>query len=455
MICLRSPWLFVATSLLAGPACGGEDLTLPPGAQTTQIEAVQGDDQTGLPNSRLADPLIVRLLDEAGSGIPNRTVLWVIQEGGGTVSPATGMTDAEGFASAEWTLGPSPGANVVDAQVPDIGLVTFTSMASSDGSGSEPSASRSTISAEPSLIPAGTGASTIVVTVLDQSGDPVEGATVTLQATGENNDLAQPPDPTGADGVAVGVLRSATPGEKVISATVGASVPLAQTALVTVVAPGAARIGAVEGDGQSVPAGEPVPTRPAVMVVDQSGDPVAGVQVIFVVTGGGGSVADADQITGSDGIARVADWTLGPSAGTNTLEARAPSLEGSPVIFRAQATDIETAVDHLEFRLQPPAELEENESFRVEVALVDSLGNVVPLSEIFIYLGLFPEGSDVPVNDDLNGERFENTVNGIATFDLRVVREGRYRLRALTDDIPALVPHGPEPFLFSRVFNVR
>ena len=284
---------------------------------------MQGDDQIGLLNSRLADPLIVRLLDEAGRGIPNRTVLWVIQAGGGTISPATGMTDAEGFASAEWTLGPSPGANVVDAQVPDIGVVTFTSMASSDGSGSEPSASRSTISAEPSSILAGTGASTIVVTVLDQSGDPVEGATVTLQGTGESNDLAQPSGPTGLDGVAVGVLRSATPGEKVISATVDASVRLAQTALVTVVAPVAARIEAVEGDGQSVPAGDPVPTKPAVRVVDQSGDPVAGVQVMFVVTGGGGSVADADKITGSDGIARVGGWTLGPSAGTNTLEARA------------------------------------------------------------------------------------------------------------------------------------
>ena len=455
MICLRSPRLFVALSLLAGSACGGEDLTLPPGDPTTQIEVVQGDDQLGLPGSRLADPLIVRLVDAAGRGIPNRTVLWVIQAGEGTISPATGMTDAEGFASAEWTLGPSPGANVVDARVPDIGAVTFTSMATSDGSGSEPSASRSTISAEPSSIPAGTGASTIVVTVLDQSGAPVEGATVTLQATGEGNDLAQPTDPTGPDGVAVGTLRSTTPGEKVISATVGASVQLAQTASVTVVAPAAARIEAVEGDGQSVAAGDPVPTRPAVRVVDQNGDPVAGVQVRFVVTGGGGSVADADQTTGSDGIARAGGWTLGPSAGTNTLEARAPTLTGSPVIFTAQGTVTGTAVDHLEFRLQPPSEVDENQSFRVEVALVDSLGNVVPTSQIFIYLGLFPEGSDTPANDDLSGERFENTVDGIATFDLQVEREGRYRLRALTDDLPELGPHGPEPFLFSRVFDVR
>jgi hypothetical protein len=33
----------------------------------------------------------------------------------------------------------------------------------------------------------------------------------------------------------------------------------------------------------------------------------------------------------------------------------------------------------------------------------------VPLSGIFIYLGLFKENEDNPTNDPLNGERFENT----------------------------------------------
>jgi hypothetical protein len=36
-----------------------------------------------------------------------------------------------------------------------------------------------------------------------------------------------------------------------------------------------------------------------------------------------------------------------------------------------------------------------------------------------------------------------------------VDKKGRYRLRALTDDLPELGPHGPEPYLFSRVFEVK
>ena len=127
-------------SLVAAAACGGSDLTLPPGEGSTGLEIVQGDEQTGPAGTRLADPLIVRLVDPAGNGTANRTVLWVIKAGGGAVTPATGMTDAEGFASAEWTLGPVPGQNVVEAQVPDIGTATFTSMATGGGGPSPPTA---------------------------------------------------------------------------------------------------------------------------------------------------------------------------------------------------------------------------------------------------------------------------------------------------------------------------
>jgi hypothetical protein len=344
---------------LVGAACGGGDLTLPPGADSTQLEIVQGDDQTGAPGVRLPDPLIVRIVDLAGNGIANRTVLWVIKAGGGVITPVTGMTDAEGFASAEWTLGPVPGANVLEAQVPDIGTATFTSMATSGGGPAPP-----------------------------------------------------PPTP--------------------------ASIQL------------------VEGDGQVASVGTPVAVPPAVRVLDQEGSPIAGVPVTFVVTAGGGSVEGTDQVTGADGTARVGRWVLGAAPGPNTLEARSGSLAGSPVVFTAQGTAVEEPqVDHLEFRVEPPATIERNESFHVEVRLVDANGALVPLSEIFIYLGLFPEGSDTPSNDDLNGERFENTVDGIAKFDLRVEKKGRYRLRALTDDLPELGPNGPEPFLFSRVFEVN
>jgi hypothetical protein len=125
------------------------------------------------------------------------------------------------------------------------------------------------------------------------------------------------------------------------------------------------------------------------------------------------------------------------------------------VVFTAEGTAGGSGVDHLIFLVEPPAVAGENQTFTVQVAVVDAGGSVVPLSGIFIYLGLFREGADHPSNDDLGGDRFANTENGIAVLNVSVQKKGRYQLRALTDDLPELGPHGPEPYLFSRVFEVR
>ena len=335
-------------ALVAGLlACGGDDLVIPP--ETTQVQMVRGDDQVGPAGAALPDPLIVRLVDAGGNGIPNRAVLWVLRSGGGGVTPTTGTTDAEGYASAEWTLGSEPGLNSVEAQVPDVGSVIFT-------------------------------------------------ATVTGT-------------------------------------------------------PGTGSIELVAGDNQQVTAGTQVPTAPAVRVRDANGDPVEGVAVTFQVTGGGGEVSPGQQTTDENGIARV-EWTLGDSPGTNTLEARADELTGSPVVFTAEGISPESEVDRLVF-LSQPSEAKKGQTFSVTVALVDNVGNVVPLSGIFIYLDLFPDGSEVPDNQLLRGEHFENTENGVAVFDIRIERKGTYRIRALTDDLPELGVHGPEPYLFSSEIKVK
>ena len=75
------------------------------------------------------------------------------------------------------------------------------------------------------------------------------------------------------------------------------------------------------GDAQTAPTGTPVAIAPAVLVVDQSGTPLTGVAVTFAVASGGGSVAGATAVTGTDGIAPVGSWTLGKTIGPNTLTA--------------------------------------------------------------------------------------------------------------------------------------
>jgi adhesin/invasin len=77
-----------------------------------------------------------------------------------------------------------------------------------------------------------------------------------------------------------------------------------------------------------------------VLVTDQDGKPMANVTVTFAVASGGGSVTGASATTNADGVAMVGSWTLGPTAGANTLTATAAGsgIEGNPVSFAAMGT---------------------------------------------------------------------------------------------------------------------
>lgn len=431
---------------------------VPPGGPA-QIEVVQGDAQVGSAGLPLEKPVMVRLVDQSGRGVPDQAVTWVVSAGGGRVNPQTSVTNAEGVASATWILGPAPGPHTLDAVVSEVGLVTFSAVAAGGDQGGEepptPSAGGSSLSVEPNTIQLGLGTATITVVVRDEEGNPIEGAVVVLRASGDGNSITQP-ELTGPTGVAIGTLSSTVAGTKVVTATVGGVVELTQTAEVTVTTPppaSAVIMQLVEGDNQTAPAGADVPVRPTVRLVDQSGQPLAGRQVTFVVTRGGGTVYAATQTTNREGIARVGDWTLGASPGENRLEARASSAQGSPVVFTAQGT-ASGGVHHFVFRVQPH-DVRVREWFTMEVAMVDEQGNIVPLSGIEIYAGLFLEGFNVGFNVRLLGDRFRDTENGIAVFELAITEKGRYRFRALSDELPALGPHGPEPYLFSNWFEVN
>jgi hypothetical protein len=403
--------------------------------------------------------LMVKVLDDQGNAVAGVGVAFQLADPslGGSVTPDTAETDSRGLAAARWTLG-SAGPQAVRAEVVGAPLtVQFLATGKGDDNGAgTPSGARSTIAVDPATIDAGTGTATVAVTVLDVNGNPVPGATVVLQASGGGNTLSQPTGATGPSGTAIGTISSSVPGTKVISAIINGSIPVTQTTQVTVtdapIAP-VTRIEGIEGDNQNTPAGNQVPIQPAVRVVNPEGQPVPGVTVTFVVTSGGGSVVDATQVTNSEGIARVGSWRLGPNPGVNRLEARAASFDGSPVVFTAQGTS-GGGVDHFVFWVQPP-DVGTFEFFTVEVAMVDADGNLVPISGIEIYLGLFPVGSENPNNTRLLGDRFRDTENGIATFNLAVNERGTYRFRALSDELPFLGVHGPEPYLFSDTFQVR
>lgn len=86
---------------------------------------------------------------------------------------------------------------------------------------------------------------------------------------------------------------------------------------------------------QSAPVGAPVAQAPAVTVRDESGAPIAGVEVRFEIVTGGGSLAVPIDTTDALGIASAGAWTLGDAPGLNEVVASAGSL--APVRFEATA----------------------------------------------------------------------------------------------------------------------
>ena len=98
-----------------------------------------------------------------------------------------------------------------------------------------------------------------------------------------------------------------------------------------------ASVTATAGDGQQGLPGFAVTINPAVIVRDASGAPVSGATVTFAVDSGGGSVSVAAVPTGSNGIATVGGWTLGPAEGRNVLRATVASLAPVRIVATASA----------------------------------------------------------------------------------------------------------------------
>jgi len=177
------------------------------------------------------------------------------------------------------------------------------------------------------------------VKVEDRLGNAIPGATVTYTVVSGGGTLSAATSTTTAAGLAsVQWTLGKTAGtQQSVSATVAGNgsaalftasgLPDDPTALIT--APN------VLANGQRVKFGTAVPIRPAVKVVDQHGNGVAGRTVTFVVTGGGGTVTGASVPTDANGIATVGSWTMGPAVGTNTLEARTAGF--APVVFTVES----------------------------------------------------------------------------------------------------------------------
>ncbi len=90
---------------------------------------LSGNSQILSASSPLPDSLAVRVTDAIGNPVQGVNVTWAALLGGGSVSPATSVTNASGVARAAWLLGSEFGTQTVTANVVGLTQVTFSASA--------------------------------------------------------------------------------------------------------------------------------------------------------------------------------------------------------------------------------------------------------------------------------------------------------------------------------------
>ncbi len=291
------------------------------------LTKISGDKQQGLPDSTLARPFEVSVLDQNGDPLPGATVTFAVTAGGGTLSATTATTDENGLAATTLTLGSDPGRNTVAVRVAELKPVIFGATAQAVPT------SLTKLSGDKQEGPAGAALSApLVVVVRDQINNPFEGAQVTFTVTAGGGTLSTATDTTDANGRASSTLTlGSEPGTNTVSVRVAKLKPAAFIATGQAIPQSLAKL---SGDEQQAAPGASLPQPLVVSVVDQNGDPFPGAEATFSVTAGGGMLSATTATTDANGQAATT-LTLGSQPGTNTVTVSAAGLD--PVTFTGTA----------------------------------------------------------------------------------------------------------------------
>jgi Big-like domain-containing protein/PKD domain-containing protein len=344
---LSSGWLAVIAPRLSAllvvglpllyAACGSDNLTLPGEGEPAHISIVTGDSQASRVGTQLA-PLVVKVTDTKSRPVAGATVEFVFDDAsaGGSVTPPSKTTDAAGLASAVITLGDQVGALNGHARVPvpqgtvPVEIAFIASAVSDDAfgiapvSGNEQNGQVGSTLGEP-----------LVVQVTDKFANPIPNVTVDWSVTGGGS-VSEASTVTGQDGkTQVTRTLGTTAGPQTTLARAGglAGSPVIFTHDATAGNP--SHVEKVDGDDQSALAGTELPKALVVRVLDGEGNPVVGRAVTWAIGAGGGSVSAQNTNTDAQGKASTR-WTLGPSVGSNTVNAVVSGVE--TVTFTATAT---------------------------------------------------------------------------------------------------------------------
>jgi PKD repeat protein len=303
-----------------------------------EITISSGDPQSGPAGSTLALPLVVQVTDAFGNPISNVPISWTAL-GGGSVSEASNLTDGDGKASVQRTLGPTAGTQTTEAASPGLAgsPVTFTHTATAGSA-----AGLSIVSGDGQTGQVGQELpGDLVVLLSDASGNGVPGAAVTwVIGTGGGRVSPQNTVTDEAGRTSSRWTLGPNPGQNRVDAVVSGVGVVHFTATGTAARP--AGVSIVTQPAGSTQNGAALTRQPVVLVRNEGGSPAAGVTVTAQLTGGGGALLGTRQLT-TDGNGRVAytDLAITGAEGPRRLVFTAGSFGGATsdvIVVRAIPT---------------------------------------------------------------------------------------------------------------------
>ena len=123
----------LGVSVLAVAWGCGHDTTFtppPPPPPVPYLTKLWGDNQSAQTSQRLADSLVVRLVNPDGTPVPNQRITWSVTTiPGGHLSQPTSTTDANGEAFNTWTMGTTEGAEGARADYGTSSSIFFSAVA--------------------------------------------------------------------------------------------------------------------------------------------------------------------------------------------------------------------------------------------------------------------------------------------------------------------------------------
>jgi hypothetical protein len=192
-----------AAATAATAACGG-DLVLPdPSGAGLTLSNARGDHQTGQVGEALPEPVVVRVVTEAGQPVAGREVAFLLPDGeSGEVNPDTAVTNTSGEALTRWVLGSEPGEHALDARL----VTDLVEPPTTRFQASAVAAGPDTVRALTALFQPGrrgeTLAEPLTVAVVDRYGNPVSGFAVTWEVTAGEGQVSAAETATDASGTA-------------------------------------------------------------------------------------------------------------------------------------------------------------------------------------------------------------------------------------------------------------